>query len=173
MTTDGDLAVALLGEGVVVGQAAPDFACVVQDPTTFELSTVMLADTPSTVRLFSVVPSLDTPVCSLQAVRFDAAVATLGDAVTAYTVSVDTPYAMGRFCRAKAVERLVSLSDYRPERAFGRAWGVLVEETGELCRAVFIVDPAGSVTYAEYVSNTADHPDYDAGLAALQAAVAQ
>jgi thioredoxin-dependent peroxiredoxin len=112
----------LVGTPVVMGEAAPDFSCRVYDPETAALDPFGLADTPpDTVRVFSVVPSLDTPVCALQTTRFDADVAAMGGGVAAYTVSVDTPYAMDRFCRSHAVGTLVSLSDYRPERSFGHA----------------------------------------------------
>jgi thiol peroxidase len=35
---------------------------------------------------------------------------------------------------------------------------------------VFVVDKNGKVTYAEYVPEVTSHPNYDAALAALQAA---
>ena len=91
--------------------------------------------------------------------------------VAAYAVSVDTPYAAGRFCRGTEISNLTALSDYRPERSFGKAWGVLVEETGELCRAVFAVDRDGRVVHAEITPEIADQPDYAAALAALRAVV--
>jgi thiol peroxidase len=172
LVTDGGAPITLVGTPVVVGDGAPGFSCRLYDPVTWALDPFGLADTPAdTVRVFSVVPSLDTPVCALQTTRFDAAVAALGVAVAAYTVSVDTPYAMDRFCRSQAVGSLVNLSDYRPERSFGHAWGVLAAETGELVRAVFVVDRAGVVAHAEIVPEIADHPDYDAALAAVRAAL--
>jgi thiol peroxidase len=111
------------------------------------------------------VPSLDTPVCSLQTARFDEELARRSG-VTAYAVSVDTPYAQHRACRGLSGHIQV-LSDYRPERSFGHAWGVLVEETGELARAVFVIDPAGTVAYAEIVPELDDHPRYDDAIAAV------
>jgi thiol peroxidase len=162
----------LVGTPVAVGDAAPDFSCRLYDPVTWALDPFGLADTPAgTVRVFSVVPSLDTPTCALQTTRFDEDVAAMGDAVAAYTVSVDTPYAMDRFCRSQGIGTLVSLSDYRPERSFGHAWGVLAEETGELVRAVFVVDRDGRVAYEEIVPEIADEPDYEAALAAIRAAL--
>lgn len=162
----------LVGTPVAVGSTAPDFSCRVYDPETEMPGPFGLADTPAgTVRVFSVVPSLDTSVCALQTTRFDAEVAAMGDAVAAYTVSVDTPYAMDRFCRSSKVGALVSLSDYRPERSFGHAWGVLAEETGELVRAVFVIDRDGRVSYEEIVPELADEPNYDAALAAIRAVV--
>ncbi len=91
--------------------------------------------------------------------------------VAAYAVSVDTPYAAGRFCRGTEIANLTALSDYRPQRSFGNAWGVLVEETGELCRAVFAVDRDGRVVHAEITPEIDDQPDYAAALAAVRAVV--
>ena len=170
LVTDEGAPRTLVGTPIAVGDAAPDFCCRVHDPETWALDPFGLADTPvGTVRVFSVVPSLDTPVCALQTTRFDADVAAMGRAVAAYTVSVDTPYAMHRFCRAQAVSTLVNLSDYRPERSCGHAWGVLAEETGELVRAVFVVDRDGRVALEEIVPEIADEPHYDAALAAIRA----
>lgn len=170
LVTDDGAPRTLLGSPVAVGDSAPDFSCRVYDADTGALEPFGLAQTPAgKVRVLSVVPSLDTDVCALQTQRFDAEVAAMADAVAAYTVSVDTPYAMARFCRSAAVSTLVNLSDYRPERSFGYAWGVLAEETGELVRAVFVIDRQGRVVYEEIVPEIADHPDYGQALAAIRA----
>src|ERR1700722_4578529 len=56
----------LAGAEVKVGAMAPEFACVTQG-----LEVVTLATTAKKARLFSAVPSLDTPVCSLETKKFD------------------------------------------------------------------------------------------------------
>ena len=152
----------LEGEEVQVGQQAPDFTLVAND-----LSSVTLADT-SGVRVFSVVPSLDTPVCDQQTRRFNEEAAAL-DGVTIYTVSADLPFAQKRWCGAADIDKVVTLSDYR-DRAFGAAWGTMINELKIDCRAVFVVDASGKVTHAEYVPEIADHPNYDAALAAAKSA---
>ncbi len=83
----------LAGTEVKVGDKAPTFKCL-----TNGLAPLTLADTPAKARLFSVVPSLDTPVCSLQSKKFEEALASLCDKVAAYTVSLDLPFAQKRFC---------------------------------------------------------------------------
>src|SRR5688572_24620954 len=84
---------ALVGAEVKSGAKAPDFKVLNNG-----LAAVTLADTPAKARLFSVVPSLDTPVCSQQTKKFDEGLAALGDKVAAYTVSLDLPFAQKRFC---------------------------------------------------------------------------
>src|SRR5262249_53863361 len=136
------------------------------------LDKVTLATTPAKVRLFSVVPSLDTPVCSAQTKKFDEALASLKDKVASYTVSLDLPFAQKRFCTAEHVSNMQTLSDVH-NHSFGQNYGVLIEglPLALLSRAVFIVGKDGKITYAEYVPEVTSHPNYDAALAALKAAV--
>src|SRR4051794_23541205 len=71
----------LVGPTLKAGDAAPDFECLTG------LEIVKLGGTPAKARLFSVVPSLDTPVCSMQTKKFNDGVAALKDKAACYTVS--------------------------------------------------------------------------------------
>ena len=88
-----------------------------------------------------------------------------------YAVSVDTPYRLTGFALEHGLDRTIGLSDYRPERSLGRAWGLLVEEDQELCRACVVLDPAGHVGYVQIAGDTWEHVDYDDVLAQLRRAV--
>lgn len=156
--------VTLVGPEVKAGSKAPDFKCLKV------LDAVTLADTPAKARIFSVVPSLDTPVCSLQTKKFEESLATLGDSIASYTVSLDLPFAQKRFCSVENIQNMTTLSDVH-NHSFGENWGVLIEglPLPLLARAVFVVDKTGTVTYAEYVSEVTSHPNYDAAVAALKA----
>jgi thiol peroxidase len=158
--------VTLVGPEVKVGGKAPDFKCL------SGLSPVTLADTPQKARMFSVVPSLDTPVCSMQTKKFEDALKGLGDSVACYTVSLDLPFAQKRFCSAEGVTSMSTLSDVH-NHSFGESWGVLIEglPLALLARAVFVVDKSGTVTHAEYVSEVTNEPNYETAVAALKAAV--
>ena len=118
-------------------------------------------------KVFLSVPSLDTGVCDAQVRRFNQAAAAFRG-VTVYAVSMDLPFAQARWCGAAGVERMRVLSDFR-EREFGKATGTLIKELGLLTRAVFVVDGQGKLTHVEYVGEVAQHPDYDAALAAIHA----
>ncbi len=157
--------VVLIGSKVKVGDPAPDFDCVSQS-----LEVIRLAKTPAKARMFSVVPSLDTPVCSTQTRKFDKEVAALGDKVACYTVSLDMPFAQKRFCSAENVTNIQNLSDVH-DHSFGQNYGVLIEglPLPLLSRAVFVVDKNGTITYAEYVPEVGAEPNYAAALAALNA----
>lgn len=155
----------LVGAEVKVGSPAPDFKVLKGD-----LSVLTLADTPAKARLFSVVPSLDTPVCSAQTKKFEEGLKALGDKVAAYTVSLDLPFAQKRFCTEGGIATMQTVSDVH-NHSFGQNWGVLLEglPLPLLTRAVFVVDASGKVIYAQYVPEVTSEPDYDAALAALKA----
>ena len=155
----------LVGPELKPGDKAPDFTCL----NGLELLT--LAGTPAKARLFSAVPSLDTPVCSLETKKFNEALAALKDKVAAYTISLDLPFAQKRFCGAENITNMQTLSDVH-NHSFGQSYGVLIEglPLPLFSRAVFVVDKGGKITYAQYVPEVASEPNYDAALAALKAA---
>src|SRR5262245_33281337 len=158
--------VTLVGPQLKPGDAAPDFTCLQV------LDKVTLGQTPARVRVFSVVPSLDTAVCNAQTRKFDQQLAQYNDQVAAYTVSLDLPFAQKRFCDAEKVTNLTNLSDVH-NHSFGQNWGVLIEglPLPLLARAVFVVDKAGKIVHAEYVPEITTEPNYDATLAAIKSAL--
>src|SRR5215831_13474137 len=121
--------------------------------------------------MFSVVPSLDTPVCSTQTKKFEQALGSLKDKVACYTVSLDMPFAQKRFCGAENIATMQTLSDTH-NHSFGQNYGVLIEGLPMplLSRAVFVVDKGGKITHVEYVPEVASHPNYDKAVEALKAA---
>jgi len=123
-----------------------------------------IGETNGRVRILSVVPSLDTPVCAQQTKRFNEEAANLTD-VDFYTISCDLPTAMARFCGAENIDRsrLWVLSDHF-DTSFGRAYGTLIRDLRIECRALFVLDRAGVIRHVEYVREVADHPDYDGAL---------
>lgn len=128
------------------------------------LDTLSISETNGRVRIFSVVPSLDTPVCAEQTKRFNEEAANLSD-VDFYTISCDLPTGMARFCGAENIdlERLRVLSDHF-DTSFGLAFGTLIRDLRIECRAVFVLDRDGVIRHAEYVPEVADHPNYDSAL---------
>ena len=151
-----------VGDPLNVGDAAPDFDLLAND-----LSSVTLNDSAGKTRLISVVPSLDTGICDAQTRRFNEEISSYGENVIGYTVSTDLPFAQARWCGAAGVDRVQTLSDHL-NVAFGKAYGTYVKELRVEQRAVFIVDAEGKIRYIEYVPEIAQHPDYDAALAALK-----
>jgi thiol peroxidase len=158
----------LVGPKLKPGDKAPEFSCLNSG-----LEEVTLARTPAKARLFSVVPSLDTPVCSLQTKKFEEALAGYKDKLACYTISLDLPFAQKRFCASENITNMQTLSDVH-NHSFGQSYGVLIEglPLPLLSRAVFVVDRSGKIAYCEYVLEVTSHPNYDNALAALKSAVA-
>lgn len=147
----------LIGPALKAGDRAPDFEVVGKD-----LKPVTLADTGNGVRIFSIVPSLDTPVCDTMTRRFNQEANEL-EGVRILTVSMDLPFAQTRWCTAAGVDNIRMLSDHR-SGSFGKAYGTLIKELRLESRAIFVVDSEGVVRHVEYVKEVADQPDYDAAL---------
>jgi thiol peroxidase len=156
--------VKVVGPELKQGDAAPDFTCVGAG-----LEVISLAKTGAKPRLFSVVPSLDTPVCSAQTKKFNDALAALKDKVDSYTVSLDMPFAQARFCSAEGISNMKNLSDMH-NQSFGKNYGTLIEglPVPLLARSIFVVDKNNKLAYVEYVSEVTNHPDYDKAIAALK-----
>lgn len=153
--------VELSGELPQVGQPAPDFELTAND-----LSTVRLSDDAGKVRIISAIPSVDTPVCSIETKRFNTEVDNLPEDVVFYTVSVDTPFAQKRWCGAEGVEKIKLLSDYKNGNKFGHDYGLYIASPlGAHARAIIIVGKDDKVAYVQLVPEIAQEPDYDEVLA--------
>jgi thiol peroxidase len=151
--------VTLLGKDINVGDQAPDFTALSND-----LEEVSLSDYKGKVKLISVVPSVDTGVCSLQTQRFNNEAGKIGN-VQVITVSMDLPFAQKRWVEENKVDKLDILSDHR-DADFGEKYGVLIKELRLLARSIFVVDSNDKLTYKEVVSEVGNHPDYDKALEA-------
>ena len=155
----------LIGPELKPGDTAPDFTLVDNS-----LKPVTLKDTGKHVRIISVVPSLDTPVCDAQTKRFNEEAAKLPD-VDILTVSMDLPFAQKRWCGAFGVDKVKMLSDHR-EGSFGTAYGTLIKDMRIESRAIFVVDQNNKIRHVEYVKEVADFPNYESALAAAKNAAA-
>jgi len=156
----------LLGPDLDIGAHATDFT--VLDGSVQE---VRLADHEGKIKVISVTPSLDTPVCDLQLRRFNSEAANFPTGIVVMNVSMDLPFAVTRFCTAAGIKRVLALSDHR-DASFGLAFGVLIKESRLLARSIFILDRGNVVRYREIVPDLSSHPDYERALQALQNIVA-
>ncbi len=151
----------ITGNDIKQGDKAPDFTLLDAN-----LTDVRLGDFTGKIKVISVTPSLDTPVCDLQLRRFNHEAASLPSEVEVLNISMDLPFAISRFCATADIERARVLSDYR-EASFGKAYGVLIKELRLLARSIFIIDKDNIVRYREIVSEQTNHPDYDKALVTL------
>lgn len=156
--------VTLAGAALTAGAAAPGFS--LQDNG---LQEVTLDSSAGKTRIIATVPSLDTPVCHEETRKFNEQAGAL-DGVEVLVVSMDLPFGQKRWCGAEGVESVQTLSAHRCTQ-FGEDYGVLIKGGPLdrcLARAVFVVGSDGTLKHVEYVGEIAEHPDYDAALAAAQ-----
>ena len=159
-------ALTVVGRRLRAGDAAPEFTLNWLDGEA--IRPVRLSDTAGQVRLLNVINSLDTPVCHIETHRWDTLRADLPPGVVVYTVSMDLPFAQGRWQSGEGVGHAM-LSSHRDTR-FGEDYGVLIKEWRLLQRAVFVIDGNGAVAYAEYVADQMTEPDYAAAVALVRSA---
>jgi thioredoxin-dependent peroxiredoxin len=152
----------LLGPALRPGDKAPDFTLLDGEMKPFGLK-----DLSGKIKLMSVTPSLDTPVCDLQLRRFNTEAAGLPGDVMVLNVSMDLPFAIARFCTSAGIDRAKALSDYR-DAAFGLSYGVLIKELRLLGRAIFVLDRDDVIRYVEIVPEITNHPDYEKAVAAAK-----
>lgn len=164
MVTFKGNAVSLKGKEINVGDSAPKVELIAGD-----LSTKSVGGASGKFQIINVVPSLDTGVCATQTRKFNEKAARLSNAEV-FVVSLDLPFAQGRFCSIEGIQNVVALSDFK-NKAFGESYGVILAGSpleGLLTRAVFVVNPEGKVVHKEIVSEVTNEPNYDAALAAVK-----
>ena len=164
MATFKGNAVILTGKEVKVGDKAPKVDLVAGD-----LSLKSVGGASGKYQVINVVPSLDTGVCATQTRKFNEKAASLPNAEV-FVISLDLPFAQGRFCSTEGIKNVVALSDFR-NKEFGKAYGVILADSplqGLLTRAVFVVNPNGEVVHKEIVSEITTEPNYDAALNAVK-----
>ena len=155
----------LIGPALAPGDKAPDFNLVNGKMEHFSLK-----DFAGKPLLISVVPSLDTGVCTKQSLRFNQEAGALGDQATFLTVSADLPFGQGRWCGANEATNAQTLSDYQ-EMSFGNAYGTFIKGLRLNSRAVFVVGTDGTIRYAEYVPVAGQEPNYEAAIGVLKEAM--
>ena len=146
--------VTLIGKEIKVGDHAPEFTVVKNDMKPFALK-----DAGDQVKIISVVPSIDTGVCEFQTISFNEAASELNNVVI-LTISVDLPFAQKRFCGAKGIDKVITLSDHK-DLSFGMNYGFVIEELRLLSRGIVILNKDNVVEYVEYVKEVTEHPNYD------------
>lgn len=147
--------VTLVGSELKIGDNAPDFTVVDGD-----MKEISLKNYDGKIKVISVAASLDTPVCDMQARRFNQEAARLPDDVIVLNVTMDLPFAIKRFCTTAGIDKIKALSDYR-NASFGNAYGVLIKELRLLARSIFVIDRDNILQYMEIVPELTNHPNYD------------
>lgn len=155
----------LEGEMPALNSKIKDFKLLAND-----LSTKTQDDYKGKVLVLVAVPSLDTGVCDMEVRKFNEKAASLSDDVRIVAVSLDLPFAQGRWCGAAGVKNVETLSDHYSAE-FGKNYGILIKELRLLARSIFVYDKSGSLVYSELVSEVTHEPNYEAALEAVKKAL--
>jgi thiol peroxidase len=151
----------VIGPQLKIGDALPEFTI-----TSVDMKNVSSQDFRGKALLISAVPSIDTSVCSLQSKHFDDETAKYPN-VQFITISLDLPFAQGRFAKEENCRTMPLYSDYK-ERSFAKSFGLLINELKLLARSIHIFDRNGKLVYQEIVPEMTDEPSYDKALQVLE-----
>lgn len=155
--------VTLLGNEIKVGDKAPDFTALKTN-----MSSVKLSDFAGKNVIIAAFPSVDTGICALQTTRFNQEITKFNkDDFQLLTVSVDLPFALGRFCGDKGIENALTISDHK-DLDFGTKYGFTIAELRLLARGTVIIDKEGIVKFVEYTPEIGTEPNYDKALEVLE-----
>lgn len=141
---------------------APEFKAIKNDMGVFDSK-----NTLGKTVVYSVVPSIDTGVCSLQTRHFNEEAEKFGDNLLLVTISCDLPFAQKRFCATEGINNSITVSDYR-FHDFGKKYGFLMDDLKLLSRGVVIVDKEGKVAYAEYIKEVSQEVDFEKALEVIK-----
>lgn len=157
----------LSGTGIKVGDPLREVQL-----TQTDLSPIGITDTKGKgkVRIISVVPSLDTPVCEQQTHYLSEKNKGLDKMVELVTVSVDTPFAQKRFAQEANIANVTFLSDYR-DVEFGKTYGLLLNGPHILARTVMVVDARNTVRYLQVTPELTQLPNMDEAFAVAKSLI--
>jgi thioredoxin-dependent peroxiredoxin len=160
----------LSGTGIKVGDSLREVQLTQMTET--GLSPIAITDTKGKgkVRIISVVPSLDTPVCEQQTHYLSEKNKGLDKMVELVTVSVDTPFAQKRFAGEAHIANITFLSDYK-DAEFGKAYGLFLKGPHILARTIMVVDANNTVRYLQVTPELTQLPDLDKAFAVAKSLI--
>lgn len=161
VTFKGD-PLALEGTAIKVGDSLPSAMV-----TNNDLKPVNLAEAKGKVRIISIVPSIDTPVCEEQTHELSEKNGGLDKQVELITVSMDLPFAQKRFAKEAKIHNVTFLSDYKAGE-FGKNTGLLIQPLHLLARTVLVVDKDNVIRYMQVVPEITNLPDMQAAMKAAK-----
>ena len=130
---------------LMVGKPLPDAKL-----KSYGLPDVHLKNLKGKIKIISVVPQLNTPVCDKQTHRFSETNNGLDKYVDIITVSTNTADGQNEFSLKANISNLLFLSD-TSNFSFGRSTGLLIEGMGVLRRTIIIADQDNIIRYVDFV----------------------
>lgn len=159
----GEEEITVIGDELKVGDTAPNFTAINNDLSEYNF----YDEEEGKIKIISVVPSLDTSICEIQTTKFNKLATDVSPDVVIVTVSNDLPFAQERFCSAKGIDQVKTVSDYN-YLDFAKKYGTLIKELKLQNRSVFVVDKNNKLVHVEYLKQNTSLPDYKAALEAAK-----
>ena len=111
---------------------------------------VDLKDLKGKIKIISIVPKLNTPVCDKQTHKFSETNGGLDKEVDIITLSTNSVEAQHQFAEKAKIKNLLFLSD-SPDFSFGKKTGLLIEGMDVLRRTVIVTDQNNIIRYVDFV----------------------
>jgi thiol peroxidase len=130
---------------LMVGKTLPDAQL-----KSYGIANVEISSLKGKIKIISVVPQLNTPVCDKQTHQFSETNNGLDKHIDIITVSTNTPDGQYEFAKKANIHNLIFLSDNIGFQ-FGRSTGLLIEGVGVLRRTIIIADKDNIIRYVDFV----------------------
>ena len=130
---------------LMVGKTLPDAQL-----KSYGIANVEISSLKGKIKIISVVPQLNTPVCDKQTHQFSETNNGLDQHIDIITVSTNTPDGQYEFAKKAKIHNLFFLSD-NLDFQFGRSTGLLIEGMGVLRRTIIIADNDNIIRYLDFV----------------------
>ena len=158
VTLEHNLKFNLEGSKISVGQYMPSVML-----TGTDLQPINTAEDIGKVKVFTIMPSIDTPVCDEQSKNLAAFVAKNAKEIKDiefYAVTADTTFAQQRYIKENKLEGVKFLSDSLNHQ-FGSQTGTLISELGLLTRTIVVVDKDNKIVHAQRVPDLTSLPNLE------------
>ncbi|PKF50944.1 peroxiredoxin [Enterovibrio nigricans] len=155
----------LSGSAIKVGDYMPSAHLMTSDLKPFDTSAE-----DDQVKIYSVLTSVDTPVCVQQAIDLSKHIASRKadlKGIAFYAISADTPFAQQRFIKQHEMNDIVYLSD-SSKHQFGLKTGSHIEELGLLTRSIIVTDKNNKIVYTQRVPELTTIPDLERAISVAQ-----
>ena len=130
---------------LMVGKTLPDAQL-----KSYGIANVEISSLKGKIKIISVVPQLNTPVCDKQTHQFSETNNGLDQHIDIITVSTNTPDGQYEFAKKANIHNLFFLSDNLGFQ-FGRSTGLLIEKMGVLRRTIIVADKDNVIRYVDFV----------------------
>ncbi len=116
----------------------------------FGQNSIEINDLVGKIKIISIVPQLNTPVCDKQTHQFSEKNGGLDKHIDIITISTNSSEGQVTFAQKAKINNLIFLSD-NPNFNFGKKTGLLLEGMGMLRRTVLVADEKNVIRYVDFV----------------------